>query len=169
MLSGKPGRAEEILAGASDETPALQLLRAELAWTQNEEAAGRELLRNLLGDPDAGYRAAWLLSLYYLDRREPEAVQEVLEKQPDFAQSVAGQEMLARARLLEGREVDALAIYRELGDESDEARIYLARQAFVTRDWATAEALSRSLLDDYPNEPAFSQNLEKIAEARDTP
>ena len=150
------------LAASPVRSPAMQVLRAEAAMAADRPDEARPILEGLLGQPEAGYRAAFLLAMEALSRGDAATARRVIAKQPDFAKSVAGRELLARADLAEGREKDAIAIYESLGDTSDDARIYLARVAFNARDWKRAEALTRSLMDDHPNEPAFADNLEKI-------
>lgn len=159
-------RLAEFLAASSLNSPAMQLLRAESAWMDNKRDEGRTILESLLGQPDTGYRAAFLLAMDALTRNDAAEVKRVIALQPDFAASVAGREFLARAALAEGKENEAIAIYEALGDSSDDARIYLARTAYNAKQWDRAEALVRSLIADHPNEPAFAANLEKIQEGK---
>jgi tetratricopeptide (TPR) repeat protein len=169
QIVGDNARLGDFLAATRCDSPAMKVLRGEAAWTENRAEEGRTILEGLLGQPEAGYRSAFLLSMYYLNQNKPGDVRRVLAAQPDFAESVAGREFLARAALGEGKEPEALAIYESLGDRSDDARIYLARHAFQAKDWDRAEALVRSLIADHPNEPAFLDNLNKIAEAKKAP
>lgn len=169
QIVGDNARLKSFLAAIACDSPAMKVLRAEAAWTDNRGEDGRVILEGLLGQPDAGYRAAFLLSMYYLNRSKPTDVRRVIALQPDFAASVAGREFLARAALGEGRDDEALAIYETLGDTSDDARIYLSRRAFQAKDWDRAETLVRSLIADHPNEPAFLDNLNKIVEAKKAP
>lgn len=169
QITGNPSHLAGFLAASPSKSPAMQLLRGEYAWTDNRTTEGRAILESLLGTPDAGYRAAFLLGLESLARNDAAGARRVIARQPDFAKSVAGREILARAALAEGKEADALAIYNALGDTSDDARIYLARTAYNAKDWSRAEALVRSLIADHPNEPAFADNLEKILAAKKQP
>lgn len=160
----------DFLAASPERTPAMQILRAEFAIASGHPDIARPMLDELLGKPGgAGYRAAFLLAMDALERGDASAARTVIMRQPDFAESVPGRELLARAALAGGDEKGAVAIYEKLGDSSDDARIYLARLAFNARDWKRAEALTRSLIDDHPNEPAFADNLEKIREAARQP
>lgn len=169
QLCGDPARMNDILATSASDLPALQILKAQSAWSRNRAEEGKNLLEPLLGNPDAGYRAAWLLGLYYLERGELDDVRRVISRQPDFASSVAGQELLARVHLVLKEEEQAVAIYRKLGDTSDEGRLYLAHLAYTEKNWDEAEALTRSLINSHPNEPQFSRNLESINKARSAP
>ncbi len=169
QLCGDGQRFGEFLAASPERTPAMQILRAEFDIAAGRPEAARPILESLLGKPGAGYRAAFLLAMDALGRGDGDAAKRAIERQPDFAESVAGRELLARAALARGDEKEAVAIYEKLGDSSDDARIYLARVAFEARDWKRAEALTLSLAADHPNEPAFADNLEKIREAANGP
>ena len=169
QITGDARRLAEFLAASPLKSPAMQLLRGESAWADNRKAEGRKIFESLLGTPDAGYRAAFLLALESLARNDAAGVRRVLSRQPDFAAAIPGRELLARAALAEGKEADAIAIYNALKDTSDDARIYLARTAYNAKDWGRAEALVRSLIAAHPNEPAFADNLEKIQEAKNRP
>ncbi len=83
QLSGNPVRFAELLGRPSEgekESSALRLLRAEATWEANQGPEGVAILQELLGDPEAGYRAAFLLCLYHLDHGEAEAARAVLSK-----------------------------------------------------------------------------------------
>lgn len=169
QICGDTQRLKDFLAASTSQEPVLQILRAELAWQENREEEGKKLLEGLLGKPEVGYRAASLLSFYYLNLGQPAEVRRVIGQQPDFADSVPGREFLARAALAEGNEAAAITLYETLGNSSDDARIYLARHAFQTKNWDRAESLMRALIADHPNEPMFIDNLEKIAAGRKSP
>lgn len=169
QVCGDNRRLAEFLAASPSDTPAMRLLRGESAWAENRRDEGKKIFEGLLGTPGAGYRAAFLLALEALSRHDPAEARRVIALQPDFAESVAGREFLARAALAEGKEADAIAIYNQLGDASDDARIFLARAAFGAKDWGRAEKLVRSLIADHPNEPAFAANLDKIEQAKKQP
>jgi len=166
QILGDNKRLAEFLAATPLNSPAMQILRAESAWMDNKRDAGRTILVGLLGQPDAGYRAAFLLAMDALTRNDAAEASRVIALQPDFAASVTGRELLARAALAEGKENEAIAIYEALGDSSDDARIYLARAAYNAKQWGRAEALVLSLIADHPNEPAFAANLEQIREEK---
>jgi len=169
QVCGDSRRLTDFLAASPSKSPAMQLLRGESAWSDNRKADGQKIFEGLLGTPEAGYRAAFLLALEALARNDAAGARRIISRQPDFAGSVPGREFLARAALAEGKEADAIAIYKSLGDTSDDARIYLARTAYNAKDWGRAEELIRSLIADHPNEPAFADNLEKIQAAKKQP
>ncbi|TSA30688.1 MAG: tetratricopeptide repeat protein [Verrucomicrobiaceae bacterium] len=166
QVCGDARHLADFLAASPSKSPAMQLLRGESEWADNRKVEGQKIFESLLGTPEAGYRAAFLLALEALARNDAAGVRRVIARQPDFAESVPGREFLARAALAEGKEDDALSIYKSLGDTSDDARIYLARTAYNAKDWGRAETLVRSLIADHPNEPAFADNLEKIQAAK---
>jgi tetratricopeptide (TPR) repeat protein len=165
QMAGRAERQAAFLSATPSEAPSLRLLRAEAAWSENRVEEGLALLEALLTDSEVGFRAAFLLSLYYLDLGDSAAVRDVLSRNEDFAKAVAGREFLARSHLIDGNTAQAEVIYEALGNDSDEARVFLSKQAFRRQDWPRAEALTRSLIRDHPNEIAFLRNLEAIRSA----
>lgn len=168
QIAGDNTRFGELLGEAgsgADESAPIRLLKAEAAWQSGRGPEGVAILEELLGEPDAGYRAAFLLGLYHLDRGDAPAARSVLKRNGEFAASVPGKEFEARILLLENRPDAAADVYRELGARSDEARVFLSKRAFEAKDWQAARELTQSLINDHPNEPAFSLNLQKIEEA----
>ncbi len=174
QIQGNPRNAIWVLEARPNQ-PAHQVLRGELLLAAGnvEEAlqAWENLLRADAGDTDhpANTRAAWLLSLAYLERNEPDQVTRILENSGQFQQSVMGQEIRARALLAQGQRSQALAIYEKIQEHSSEAVLVLAKDAFGRQDWNRAQFLMEKLASDNPNEPAFTENLERIRQARGSP
>lgn len=156
--------ASTYLAQAPD-TPALQLLAAEIAWGEGDSSA-RNQLSALAGQAgNVGYRAAWLLAVDALGRDDWDGARRWIDGQPELATGVTGRELLARTALQSNRPEQAAKIYQELGPESLEAGMYLARVAFTAGDWARARELTENLIADYPSQLELRRNLDSISEA----
>ena len=159
------GEAVRRLTGGAS-APELRLLAAEQAWAEGKEDEGRTALEQLATDPLAGSRAGLLLAIYYLEKGDAPSAKALLQGESPFAKTLPGKEFLARAHLLAGDEPAALAIYEDTWKDSDDAKIFLSKRAFLSGDLGRAESLTRALADAHPNEPAFAANLEKIQAAR---
>jgi len=146
-------------------TPALQLLAAEIGWTQESPEARGQLETLATNSGDVGYRAAWLLAVDALGRADWAQAQAWIEEHPGLVRSVTGRELLARTALSSGRPEQAAAIYTELGTSSLEAGMYLSRVAFTAGDWAQARELTEALMADFPAQIELRRNLEKITAA----
>jgi hypothetical protein len=95
-------------------------------------------------------RAAWLISLIHIDRGQYTEAKAIIEGQPKLADNVTGKETLARIALLEGNNELANKLYLAIEKVSPEAKSYLARKAFIEKDWKTARELTEDLLRQYP-------------------
>ncbi|BCU79568.1 hypothetical protein [Luteolibacter sp. LG18] len=146
---------------------ASELLLGELLLADHQQEAGLQVLTRIAGGggPHAG-RARWTLALQALEKGDAPAVRKAVESDPELASGARGGELLARAALLEDKRAEAEAIYRRISGESADAMIYLAKEAFSARRYDEAESLTRQLVDRFPEEPGFRQNLRKIQEAR---
>lgn len=155
-------------ASLQKKTPQLQLLMAEITIAGGDKDAGlKELLPLAKNDSDIGYRAAWLASLIYIEKKEFQNARTIIVSQPRLAQDILGQETLARIAHLEGDQQLAERLYRSIEKKSPEARSYLARKAFQEQDWARARELTEQLIIDYPDNPTLKENLEKIKEKQE--
>lgn len=144
-------------------TPALGLFISEgLIATGNAEAAIEHLNKLKTENSIVGSRSAWLLSLIYIERGQYADAKEVIYDQPKLARDVLGQETLARIALLEGDTEKADAFYTALEEISPEAQSYLARRAFLEKNWNRARELTETLLKQYPNNTLLQENLKKI-------
>lgn len=146
-------------------TPALSMLIGELLIASQNNEAALERLKPLYKDnTEIGKRAAWLMSLIYLDRGEYKESQEIIHAQPLLEKDSVGQETLARIALLEGKTDLAEKIYLSLEKLSPEAKSYLARKAFQDKDWKRAKDLTEELLRQYPTNTLLQENYKKIIE-----
>ncbi|MEI7730736.1 MAG: hypothetical protein WCO56_14275 [Verrucomicrobiota bacterium] len=164
----KPATARDYLAQQKS-TPELELLRAELLLADNQtEGALQKLAPLALLNSDVGQRAAWLLALAQSERREFATAAATVLQQPRLAQSVSGQEILARLALFQGRTNEVEKIYHAIAAESIEAKTWLAQQAFANRQWKVARQLTEELLLLMPDELQLRENLLTITKAEAT-
>ncbi len=146
-------------------SPAINLIVGELLISSgNQEAALERLLPLVKLDDASGYRAAWLVSLIYIEKGHYAEAKKILQDQPSLNQSVLGKETTARMALLEGNKELAERLYISIEKESPEAQSYFARQAFLNRDWRRAQELTEKLILIYPTNPLLQQNLKEILE-----
>lgn len=152
------------------QTPTLQLLIGELLVASGSHDSGMEQLKKLYKEQnDIGYRAAWLLSLLYIEKGEFKNAKETVEAQPKLAQDILGKETLARIAMLEGNSQLADQLYTEIEPKSSEAKSYLARKAFAEKNWKRAKELTQQLLIEFPNNPLLVENMKKILEEEKQP
>ena len=165
LRQNRDGSAALAYLNATPKVPILQLLAAEIKWTDGltAEAAGLAQLAKTAGS--VGYRAAWLLAIQALEREEWVEARTWIEGQPELGQSVTGRELAARSAFLSGDENEAAKRYGELGVDSLEAGMFLARRAFADQRWSEARELTEQLLARFPGELELRANLNKIAEA----
>lgn len=158
-------------AQTQQSTASLSLLAAEIALEANEEQIAFNYLRALYTQKSAsGQRAALLLAQFLFDHDNPQDAKKALQAQPALGKELAAQELLARIALAEKDLKKAYSIYLSIENESLEAKSFLARKAFVDKEWTRARQLTESLLKEYPNHPVLTGNLEKIiAEERGDP
>jgi len=113
-------------------------------------------------DTEMGARATWLAALLYLDARDYDKAQKVIEGQPRLAKTLEGQETLAKIALLKNDVAQATRLYETIMHQSDEAKHFLAKQAFANRDWKKAQELTENLLKTYPDNVQLEANLHRI-------
>lgn len=160
---GAPAALE--FATMQKQTPLMSMMLGELLLANNNPDAALEHLVPLAKqDNDIGVRSAWLASLVHIDRAQYSEAKALIEGQPRLAQDLLGKETLARITLLEGNPDKATALYREIVDKSAEAKSYLARKAFLDKDWKTARELTEDLVREYPTNALIQENLKKIIE-----
>ncbi len=146
-------------------TPELSLLTSELMISGGDSAAALEKLNKLAKqDSDIGYRAAWLASLIYIDKKDWKNARNTILSQPRLVNDILGKETLARIAYLEGDTSLANKLYTQIEKISPEARSYLARKAYAEKDWKRAKELTEQLIKDYPDNPMLQENLKQIAE-----
>ena len=113
----------------------------------------------------AGFRAAYLLALDAAENRRPDLARQRVAEQPLLAKADAGQELLARLALAEGRTNETETIYRKIVKTSVEAKAWFARRAFADRNWKEARQLTNELLELLPDSPQLRENLLAIDRA----
>jgi len=152
-------------ANAQKETPELTLLIGELTITGGDTETASQILKKIAkDDTDSGFRAAWLLSLIQIDKKEWKDAKTTIISQPRLVNTILGKETLARITHLEGDELLADKLYGAIEKSSSEARSYLAKRAYANKDWERAKTLTEQLINDYPDNTTLKINLNKIIE-----
>jgi hypothetical protein len=150
-------------ASLQEPTQPLSVLIGELFLEEGKAEAGiKELTPLATAKSDEGFKAASLLSLYYLNQKRYPEARHVIQKQPLLLQSVKGKELLARIALLEGNKEEATQLYTSIERNSNEAKSYLARKAFAEKNWQKAQQLTEDLLQMYPTNQLLRDNLTKV-------
>jgi thioredoxin-like negative regulator of GroEL len=165
-LRQNSGNADALdFAHAQKQTPEMVLLIGELdIASNNTDAALTDLAELAKTDTDIGAKAAWMISLIYIDKTKYDEAKEVILNQPRLSKEVLGQETLARIALLEGDVEEADSMYSAIVKDSSEAKSYLARKAFQNKNWKKAKELTEDLLKQYTNNALLRENLKKIEE-----
>ncbi len=143
--------------------PALSLIIGELMVATGSPEAGIQTLKPLsLKDTDVGMRAAWLISLLHVERKEFNEARATIQAHPSLGQNIVGKETLARIALQQGDITRADSLYEAIGSESLEAKFYLARRAFSEKNYDRALKLTQQLIIDFPDNPQLRADLEKL-------
>lgn len=151
-------------------SPAVQLTHGEILLTSGEVEQGMKKLAVLAAqDHIQASRAAWSMALAELDRGNAAEAARWVKEHSELQASVAGREILARVALVHAKPEEALRLYRELGEQSTDAMIYLSKQAFAEKDWVEARKWTGALARRFPEEPQFRRNLLQIDEASAKP
>jgi hypothetical protein len=162
--------AERALAFATlqPSEPGLNLLIAELQMESGNPETGLKDLKALSQlDSDVGYRASWLLSLFYIDKKQYDLAIKAIDDQPRLLNDTVGQETLGRIAVLQNNNELADRIYSSIEDKSAEAKSYLARKAFLDKNWNRARKLTELLLKEFPNNTTLQENLKKIIQEQE--
>ncbi|TNJ36977.1 hypothetical protein [Prosthecochloris vibrioformis] len=147
------------------QTKNMSMLMADIMITDGNVDTGIAELEKLAKlDAVTGYRAALILSQAYLEKNEPEKARAALELQPKLSTSITGREIKARILLAEGKRELAGKLYASISDTSNEAKAYLARQAFQEKQWKTARELTLELQQEFPDNMQLRRNLMTISE-----
>ena len=117
------------------------------------------------GSSPLASRARWTLALAELDRGNTAKARELTLADASFAESIQGQEILARAALASDNRKESTRIYEKLGDQSVDAMIFLSKEAFAAENFADARRWTLTLARRFPERPEFRKNLLKIDEA----
>lgn len=152
-------------AGLQKPTPQLNLLEAEMMISGGDADSAMDKLTKLSkDDSDFGYRAAWLASQLFMERKDFENARLSIYSQPKLVNDLLGQETLARIAHLEGDTELADRLYTGIEKQSSEARSYLAKKAFADKNWKKAMELTDQLIQDYPENQTLKENLKRIAD-----
>jgi tetratricopeptide (TPR) repeat protein len=142
---------------------AVQGLVGEFLLLNGDIPAGLAQLSRVAATPGpVGYRAAYLVALAALEQDDWERFNAILAQRQDLLESVAGQELQARAALAQGDRTTAAAVYTDLGAESVEGCVFRYQTALERGDYKAARAVLAVLLDLAPNEPKFRQWLDDL-------
>ncbi len=145
------------------QTLILTLLKAEINIAEGKIAEAMPELEKLKSNTnDIGSRAAWLISLIYMQKGQYRLAGEAINMHPQLAYSIQGQETLGRIALMEGEPEVATQIYQKIVQESNEAKSFLARQAYQQKNWSLARRMTEELLDEFPGNAQLQENLKKI-------
>jgi len=166
--------ADEAISFAEKQvqTPAMIVLKGELLISKNQITEGLSLLSKIASnDSDVGFRAAWLKAMIQLDQGKIDASRDTVQKQPRLAKSLTGRELLARMAVSENNTDKATSLYSTIAEESSEAMVWLARQAYVEHRWNDARRLTTELSARHPDTLQFRANLAAIdrAEKKESP
>jgi len=154
-----------VFASRQEPTNTMRLLMADIMITDGNPDAGIAELEALARiDTPIGYRAARMLSLAYLEKNDPEKARTALELQPGLHKSITGREILARILLFEGKTKLAEKLYDSISGESNEAKAYMARQAFQKKEWKTARQFTLELQREFPDNLQLRRNLRTISQ-----
>ena len=147
--------------------PELELLAAEIRLAKGERETAEPVLIRLVesGPPAVKQRAGWLLVTMWLEQAELDKAERFFQKASDFAATRLGKELRARLALARNRPKEAEKIYREIADDSVEAKAFLAQRAFARKDWAEARRLTEELIRLMPDELQLQANLQIIDQA----
>ncbi len=151
-------------AGHQKKTPALGMLVSEILLADGRFEKALPRLESLAqGDTDIGFRAAWLMSMAYLDKGDLGESRRIVQGHKSLAGSETGREILAKIALNEGNVGEADRLYGTLAKESLEAKSYLARRAFERKDWKSARKYTDELQTYFPDMMELRSNVQKIA------
>ena len=153
-------------AGDQKPAPALELLKGELlVGSKNYDEAIKKFSALASANNDVAPHASARLSETHLFLKQYDQARVAVESAPRLRDTIAGKQLLAHVALAQGKNDEAIKIYNTIEGESDEAKSFLARQAFLDKNWARARRLTEELLKKYPDNLQFHQNLKDIANA----
>ncbi len=145
---------------------AIDLLIAEIMLADGKIDESRERFTVLAkDDSDFGFRAAWMLSMIFIDQKQIGEAQKIIQKQPRLNNSLTGREIMAKIAVIEGNIDEAINRYKAIEKTSVEAKSYLAKHAFAQKDWKTARRLTEALMREFPDQLQLRANLSEIDKA----
>lgn len=145
------------------QTPQVEVLAGEMLLSEgNLDAAYEKLNKHIYRNDDFGLKATRGLGLIAFQKGDLYRAKELIEGHSTLAKEPTGKEVLARIALAEGDILTANNLYESIAENSLEAKSYLAKKAFVEKDWTRARELTMELLKEYPNSALLQQNYHKI-------
>ncbi len=166
IRSNRSAKAALEFLESQPHAPELELLAGEILIQLGRGDDGLARLRPIASTPSAvGQRSSYILALASLDRRQFDQAREWIRHQPLLTGNDMGQELLGRAELGEGHDIEADAIYKAIVRTSVEAKAHLARRAYDRKDWAEARRLTTELLTLLPDSLELRSNLLAIDKA----
>jgi tetratricopeptide (TPR) repeat protein len=165
LLRGDRAPVQKWLESLPKRTEAADLLLGEILLTGGSVDQGLARLNTIAegGSPLAS-RARWTLALTELDRGNTAKARELTLADASFAESIQGQELLARAALALGDRKESIRIYEKLGEQSVDAMIFLSKEAFGAENFADSRRWTLTLARRFPEQAEFRKNLLKIDE-----
>lgn len=159
--------AAAALSGERPE-PLLRGLAGECLLAAGSVDEGLRKLREVMTAPSAaGQRAAWLVGLASLERRDFAAARAAVAASPAMADSPSGREILAKIALAEGHRDEASRLYRLAAEAgSIEGRTWLLREAVAAGNAAEAQEASMILREQLPDEMQTRANQLKLPPAK---
>ena len=124
-----------------------------------------EKLASLISDTAIGVRARFVLARHFLETEQWVAFDKLFEMGTPWLDDVDTLILKARSLVTRGQLDAAEEIYRPLLESHGEAQVFLARQAYQRKDYATAMALNDSLIERFPEERQFYANRVRIERA----
>lgn len=144
-------------------TPEITLLLAQMALKDGKRQEGFNLLLNIYKNKDSiGSQAALLIAPLFLEQSNTKDGKEALLMHASLANDIKAREILARIFIKEGENETAYRLYQSIEGYSPEAKSFLARKAFMDRDWRQAKLLTEELLEIHPENQVLQENLKRI-------
>lgn len=151
-------------------SPELTLLTGQLLLDTGSSKAALDTLTPLSKiDSPLGQKALAIVAAIYINKKDYEKAQNTVYSSDELANSLKGQEILARIALLEGQTAKAEKIYQSILEDSSEAKSYFARKAYAEKNYPKARKLTEELLREYPNNVTIRTNLQRIIKEQNKP
>lgn len=113
-----------------------------------------------------GVRAATMLALDALERKDYAAARRHVAEQPLLAKADLGTEILARIALAENRTSEADQLYRSILKTSIEAKTWFIRKAVAEQHWDEARKIINESLELIPDSPQLRESLATVDKAQ---
>ncbi|MEX1012803.1 MAG: hypothetical protein WD595_03285 [Waddliaceae bacterium] len=143
---------------------AIYLSEYYLSRGDKERALSHLLLASRFETP-TGLNAAKKAAALLMKENKHEKVKTVIEENPSFVSDPEAVALLARSALAEDNTDLAVSLYRMIQDRSSEAKSYLAKKAYLDKDFETAIALTEELIRENPENGVLKSNLNRIKKA----